>query len=109
MHTIDQLADLIRPKVERAFAEKTYDDADQRYLHVTAVAVAKELAIEPTALHVAYLTDLLAEHVTPPSREYPKMLYHHDKELEHVVANAEEEAALGAGWHDRHWAAPAAA
>jgi len=122
--SIKELADLIRPEVDPDFASKVAPDA--QHLHAIAVDVTKELGMEPNALNVGHVAELIAPHVTAPSREYPKMLYrlekpdgehgaisikHPDKPDEmvtvhSVVVNSDEEASeLGEGWHENLHAA----
>jgi hypothetical protein len=104
--TVKELADKIRDHVDLHYSQKVHPD--EQHLHATAVDVTKELGMEPNALNVNHVSGLINQHVTAPSREFPKMKYHHGRKTEQVVANAQEEADLGDGWHDRHWVAPAA-
>lgn len=101
MLSIKELADKIRPHVDLTFSQKAHPD--RQHLHATAVAVASELGMDPNALNIGHLTGLLVEHVTAPSREYPKMKYHHGERKEQIVENAEQEHALGDGWVDHRW------
>jgi hypothetical protein len=105
MHDFHALADKIRDKVDPDFAAKV--DPDHQHLHAAALGVAEVLGMDPNAFNVGHLSMLLSEHVTPPSREFPKMKYHHVEKREHVVASADEEKELGEGWHNHHWSAPA--
>jgi hypothetical protein len=97
------LADKIRSHVDFDHAAKVPPDA--QHLHATALGVAAELGMDPNYFNVGHLTQLLSEHVTPPTREYPKHKYHHASKSEHIVHSAEEEAELGAEWVDHHWLA----
>lgn len=105
MHDFHALAEKIRHHVDLKFSDKVHPD--RQHLHAAALGVAGVLGMDPNALNVGHLAMLLEEHVTPPTREFPKMKYHHDKKLERIVHNADEEAKLGEDWHDRHWSAPA--
>lgn len=115
--TVKEIADRIRDEVDPHYAAKIHPD--DQHLHATAVEVTKELGMEPNAMNVNHVSGLINQHVTAPSREFPKMKYHHgtpedglpshlwkDKPLEIIVENAKEEADLGEGWVDTHWLAP---
>lgn len=98
-----ELAEKIRHKVDFDHAEKQHPD--HHHLHATALGVAAELGMDPNYFNIGHLTQLLSEHVTPPTREYPKHKYHHASHREHIVHSAEEEAKLGEEWVDHHWRA----
>lgn len=101
MLSIKELADKIRPHVDFDFASKV--DPDAQHLHDTALGVAAELGMDPNAFNIGHLTQLLSEHVTAPSREFPKMKYHHGEKKTQIVENAEEEKELGDEWSDHRW------
>lgn len=101
MSSFKELAETIRHQVDFDHASKVHPD--QQHLHAAALGVAAELGMDPNYFNVGHLTQLLSQHVTAPSREYPKMKYHHDKKVEHVVENATEEKELGDEWSDHRW------
>lgn len=101
MPTIKELADLIRDHVDLNYSQKVHPD--DQHLHATAVEVAKELGLEPNALNVNHVSGLINAHVGVPSRQYPKMKYHHEKKLERVVDDEKAEADLGDEWSDHRW------
>ncbi len=105
MHSTKELAEKIRHHVDFDFASKVHPD--RVHLHNTAVAVAEELGMDPNHFNIGHLTSLIAEHVPEPSKQFPKMKYHHGDKVERVVHDTEEEKSLGEGWVDHHWSAPA--
>jgi hypothetical protein len=105
MHSPEEIAELIRDKFDPDYAQTVHPDA--QHLHKTAVEVAKHLDVEPTALMINHIAGLITQHIGRPSAEFPKMLYHHAKKKEAVVANASEEDDLVRdGWVHHHWSAP---
>jgi hypothetical protein len=105
MKTPEEIAELIRDKFDPDYAQKVHPDA--QHLHNTAVAVAKHLDVEPSALMINHISGLITQHVERPSAEFPKMLYHHGKRHQKTVASrAEEDELVGEGWVHHHWSAP---
>jgi hypothetical protein len=99
------IAELIRDKFDPDYAQKVHPD--EQHLHNTAVAVAKNLDVEPSALMINHISGLITQYVKRPSAEYPKMLYNHGKRQQQTVANrAEEDEFVRGGWVHHHWNAP---
>lgn len=116
MKTTKELADLIRDQVDPDVASKI--PAEMQHVHKQAVEVTKELGMEPNAVNVSHVAELIRDHI---ELEYPKMLYRdqkpegrhfeevtlhpHDKDhavkVYGVLVDTEsEEKDLGDGWHE---------
>lgn len=73
MKTTEELAELIKDKVDRLKSENM--PPEDRHLLKAATAVTEHLGMEPDVVNVGHVAGLICDHI---ELEYPKMLYSKD-------------------------------